>query len=118
MGARPDRPVFALPELKDKAAQLARVDAALIDRKSRRDFGPRNRKVFSDEDIGVQTEVGQKRIHLAGHFALGTGLAADGAVLFNERGFCRLFPGRTPEQVSLGLIEIAPTENAAIASGW
>jgi len=113
MGVRPGDDVFAKTELHDKAVLLGRDDSLLIDRRSRREFGPKNKRQFSDEDLGVESEVGQRQVRIVGHFGLGTGLAADGAVLMNERGFCRVFPGRTVDRVSLALIRVGDGTDAA-----
>jgi len=111
MGARSDRPAFREPELREKSALLATTNAVLMDRRSRREFGPKNRRRFSDADIGVEAELGQQRVRIVGHFDLETGLAADGAVVLNARGFCRVFPGRREESINLGLVRVADQAN-------
>jgi putative ABC transport system permease protein len=45
-------------------------------------------------------------VRIAGHFELGTGFAADGAVLMSDHGLCRTQPGRTLNDVSLGLVRL------------
>jgi putative ABC transport system permease protein len=106
MGIQPENCAFSLPEIERKSHLLTNQEYALIDRKSRRDFGPRNGKRFSDADIGQEAEVADRRVRIVDHFELGTGLAADGAILLNVEGFCRLLPGRTPDEVSLGLVTV------------
>lgn len=100
MGFDPDLPVFDLPEIRDAAAPLRLPGACLMDRLSRREFGPRR--------VGMSAEIGRMEIHLAGEFSLGTGFGADGAVVVGDRTFVDLFPGRTEESVSLGLIRLRP----------
>jgi putative ABC transport system permease protein len=112
MGIRPQDDVFRIDEIREKSAALARGDAVLVDRKTHRDFGPRNGRTFSDADIGMTTEIGRKTVQVAGNFQLGTGLAADGAVLTSDEGFARLFPGRSADDVSVGLVRIAPGASA------
>ncbi len=106
IGIDPHDPVLTLPEIRRKAHLLTHPDAVLIDRQSRADFGPANGRRFGDDDIGVITEVGFQRVEVTGHFALGTGLAADGAILLSEQGFKRLFPQRAAGEVSLALITL------------
>ncbi len=106
IGIEPENCAFSLPEIKRKSQLLTDREYALVDRKSRRDFGPRNGRRFSDADIGHTAEVADRRVRIVEHFELGTGLAADGAILLNAEGFCRLLPGRTPDEVSLGLVKL------------
>ncbi len=105
-GIQPENCAFSLPEIRRKSHLLTDREFVLIDRKSRRDFGPRNGRRFSDADIEQEAEVANHRVRIKGHFELGTGLAADGAILLNVEGFCRLLPGRTSDQVSLGLVKM------------
>jgi len=107
MGIRPEDPVFAVEEIRRKAARdLVAPEFVLVDRQSRHEFGPSNGKRFGDDDVGRDAEVGSHWVRIVGHFSLGGGFAADGAVLLNERGFRRIDPGSSPDEVSLGLIKL------------
>jgi putative ABC transport system permease protein len=108
MGTDPDDPAFRIEEIRRQISALSNPAAVLIDRTSRSEFGPRNGRHFSDADIGLETEIGSRAIRVAGTFAIGSGLAADGAVLFGERGFQRVFPQRPSDEVTLGLVKLAP----------
>jgi putative ABC transport system permease protein len=108
IGIRPEQKAFALPEIAEKTRLLSDVEYVLIDRKSRAEFGPQNGKQFSDADIGVTTEVEKHKVKIVGHFALGTGLTADGAILVTAEGFQRFFPMRSPDEVSFGLVRLQP----------
>lgn len=112
MGIDPHAPAFRTPEVRRQAALLAHPRKALIDRATRAEFGPRDGQRFGDDDIGVATELGMREIRLAGHFEIGTGLAADGAVLLGEGGFRRVFPARPAGDVTLGLITLADGADA------
>lgn len=109
MGVRPGDPVFRTDAIQQKVDQLLSVpEFCLIDRKTRGDYGPINGTRFGDEDVeaAVETEVRGKRVRLVGHYTLGAGFAADGAILMNDRGFTRVAPGRNPDQVNLGLVRL------------
>jgi putative ABC transport system permease protein len=106
MGMNPDDPVFALEEIRSQAHRLRHERAVLVDRASRREFGPRNGQQFGDQDVGVETEIGRSKVRIAGHFYLGSGLAADGAAVLNDRAFHLARRDRTPEEVSLGLVTL------------
>jgi putative ABC transport system permease protein len=108
MGVGPGAPVFKDAALREKTESLMTPEFLLVDRKSRREFGPANGRQFGDADLGVTTEIAGRKVSIGGHFALGAGLAADGAVLLSDRGFVRVVPGRTPDDVSLGLVKLQP----------
>lgn len=107
MGVDLDQPPFELPEL-DAAmiAQLRPSGAVLIDDESASDFGPANGVRFSQQDIGTTTDVAGQRTRLAGTFKMGTGLAANGALLASRPTFAKLTPGRRRQRVSLVLVKL------------
>ncbi len=106
LGVDPRQGVFRRPEVADAVPLLTREDFVLIDRTSRPEFGPADGKQFGPADVGQETEVGGRRVRIAGTFELGSGLAADGTMLVNERGFARLTPGASTNEISLGLITL------------
>jgi len=103
LGIDPQRPVLDLPELSELAPLLTQPDAVLLDRRSRPEFGP--------QDVGLVTDVGHRRVRVAGQFTMGTGFGADGAILVSERAFGQLFPTRSLDQISLGLVTLKPGSN-------
>jgi putative ABC transport system permease protein len=117
VGVKPGAPVFLPAELRSKTALLGAAEFALVDRRSRAEFGPRNGKEFGDEDIGSETEVGGHRIRLVGHYALGASFDADGSIVVSDEGFARLSPGWTSEMTGLGLVKLESPEmdSAAVA---
>jgi putative ABC transport system permease protein len=111
MGVSVGQKAFRLPELHRQIEKLTSPEFVLVDRKSRREFGPAQGEQFSDADLGVETNVGEARVRVVGHFALGAGLAADGALVTSDEGFVRLTPGQSVEWVSLGLVRVHPGAN-------
>ena len=86
MGCRPQDPVFLRKDIQASARKLlVQEDMVLIDRLTRKEYGPKNGRRFGDEDIGVETEVMHRRVRLVGYFRLGTGFASNGAVLTTDR---------------------------------
>lgn len=112
MGARPGEPIFQRAEMQSKAALLTESQFALIDRLSRKDFGPRNGNRFGDEDLGTEVEVGYRRVQLVGHYALGASFEADGSLLVSDDGFLRIHPEWSAETAALGLIKLQPGADA------
>lgn len=112
IGADPNDQVFQSPELQQSLARLVAPEFLLIDRQSRREFGPANGRRFGDLDVGVQTELAEQAVRIVGCFSLGSGLAANGSVILSDRGFARTLPGRTTDDVSLGLIKVGDNAHA------
>ena len=105
MGIDLTRPVLKLDELQSLLPLLRRPDHVLVDRTSRADFGPHDNVAFGDNDIGVTTEINYQNVSIAGTFEMGTGLAANGAVLTSREGFRRLTRG-DGSQVSMVFVEL------------
>jgi putative ABC transport system permease protein len=100
MAINPGDRVFDLPEIDTQRALLTELDGVLMDRLSRKDFGPIH--------TGFRTEVGDHDIRLLGLFSLGSGFSADGAILASDLTFWRLLPAYPSDQVSLGLLTLVP----------
>ncbi len=116
MGVRAGDNVFRVPEIQSQMPKLTRPDFLLIDRKSRREFGPQNGLKFSDEDLEIETEIGGNTVRIVGHFALGTGLAADGAVVLSDRGFSRIYQHRDIDDLNMGLVRTDADPNDLVES--
>lgn len=106
LGADPHDHVFLSRELQRKITRLVAPEFLLIDRQSRREFGPADGVQFGNRDFGVKSELSGQTVRIVGHFSLGSGLAADGSVMLSDRGFVRTLPGRNIDDVSLGLIRL------------
>ncbi|MGA2619978.1 MAG: ABC transporter permease DevC [Thermoguttaceae bacterium] len=118
IGIWPEQQAFSTPEIRAKTHLLEDQRSVLIDRKARKEFGPQNGRQFSDADIGVVTEISGHEVQIVGHFALGTGLTADGCVLVNALAFRQFVPVRGPEEVSFGLVRLTPGAKAEqVAAG-
>ncbi len=107
MGVRPGTSPYNIDELSDQLAQLHNQESLLIDRKSKKKYGPINGVEFGPDDIGQVAEITNKRVKIAGTFELGTGLAANAAVVLTDSGFIRVTHRRTLDEVSLGLVKLA-----------
>lgn len=103
-----DKPPMHLPELRGSLTDLRKPGNVLIDAMSRKQFG--------DWHNNPRLEVGGQRINVVGQFRMGTGFGADGDIVTSEKTFDKLFRGREPDQVSLGLVTIEPgREVSAVA---
>jgi len=100
---------FDRREVEGKVPLLSAADAVLADRRSRREFGPL--------EAGVRPDLGVYRHRVVGTFAMGTGFAADGAVLVGLPTFGRIFGPEAGRTASLGLIRVGPgADPAAVAA--
>ena len=112
LGVNPNAPVFRHKDIQQKLALLTVPEFVLVDDKSRREFGPQDRQRFGKADIGDESELSRQRVRIVECFSLGTGFAADGAVVTSVRGYQRFRPRLTPGQVNLGLVKLLPGTDA------
>ncbi len=111
MGIDLDQPAFDLPELSPTMrAKLRPLGSVLIDDASGSDFGPQRGDRFSKADIGVTTDVAGSEATIKGTFKMGTGLAANGALLSSRDTFQKLTPGGHKDRVSLILVQLVDPE--------
>jgi len=116
LGVRPSEPVFRSPENAALMRRLTAPQYVLVDRRSRPEFGPADGQQFSAADIGVETEVAGHGVRIVGHFALGSGLAADGTAIVNQEGFHRVAPYQSRRAANLGLIKLRDGADAEVAA--
>jgi putative ABC transport system permease protein len=96
-------PVFkggAPPQLEGHLADLRRPDTVLMDRRSRKDFGP--------QYLGRRAEIGVHQVTVVGRYTIGGGFGSEAVVVTSEETFCRLFGGMPLDRVSIGLIRLSP----------
>lgn len=116
MAYEPSSPVFRSPQIQALSNQL-REDTILLDESTQADYGPLDDQPlipflpwrfgrFSDADVGRETEIGGKSFTIAGLYRLGTGLAANGALITSPAGFARMAPIDINTTTSLGLLQL------------
>ena len=108
MAFEPEVSVFNLPDVEALVHNraLLRENAILIDDSTQVDYGPWSAYRFSSADIDRETEIGGRRFTIRGLFQLGTGLAANGAVITSHWGFARISPWDVRTTASLGLVQV------------
>ncbi len=100
----------------DQAKKLLTQRLALVDRKSTKAFlGKHSKTGFDQSRIGERFELNSNNCEITGLFEIGSGLAADGAVLLNEEGFARVTPGYSKDDITLGLIKLKPGTTPDVA---
>lgn len=101
---------FRARDVEAHRAELQETDAVLVDRRCRGEYGPLR--------VGIRPEIGLRRYKVVGLFTMGTGFAADGAILVGDQTFARLCGRGKLERPSLGLVQLAPgADPGAVARG-
>ncbi len=91
---------FSHADVAGRAQALHRLDAVLIDRLTRPEYGPRA--------VGMAGEIGGRRVQIVGEYTLGAGFTADGTVIVNDDTFARLFPLQPLSEPTVGLVQLRP----------
>jgi len=111
MGTDPSDPVFVKEEIRQAVSKLSDARFALIDTKSKAEYGPANGETFSLQDIDVKTSLGPSRVRIVGLFQLGTGMASNGACLTNPAGYVRACPWQSIDEINFGLLKLRDPQN-------
>jgi putative ABC transport system permease protein len=101
----PDQPVFLLPDVNARRAQLKPSDTVLVDRRARRFLGM--------DRPATQSELNGTKVKIVGSFALGPDFASDGTVIMSDRTFAVMLHGiaGSPLGIEAGVIKLAPGAN-------
>jgi len=113
LGFEPSDPLFIDPTLQPKAKLLQDRGRVLFDERSRPEFGPVAE--WFRQGCTVESEIGGKRVRVAGLVALGTSFGADGNLLTSHETYLKLLPNTPPGSSEVGLIRLRPGSNAAAA---
>lgn len=109
----PDQPALDLPEVSEQLGELKLPDRVLFDRMSRPEYGPIARRVDGGEE--VECELNDRRVRVAGLYALGTSFGVDGSMVTSDLSFLRIHANQPPGLIQLGLVRAAPgTDPAAL----
>jgi putative ABC transport system permease protein len=96
---------FRRPDLAEHVGALRRPDTMLVDRRTRPEYG--------QPIPGMRVQLGGRSLEIVALYTLGNGFVADGGVVVSEGTFARVFPRRSPDEVSVGLIRLEPGHDAA-----
>ena len=97
------RDFFAEPELFQKLSEAAKHNAALVDSRSKSQYGFGR---TPDALAAQHVELNKKVVSLAELFTLGTDFAQDGTILMSERMLPAYFPWRSRSGSPLDVIDI------------
>ena len=110
IGFNPQIPALDIPEANAQLDKMQLPDTFLFDKAARGEYD----RVFATIEAGkdVQTEIGRRTITVNGLFSFGASFAFDGILLSSTDNFLRLFPGRKPNSVNIGLVYLEPGYDA------
>jgi len=108
IGIDPQAAVFAVPDIERQARILERPDTVLVDSATRKLFGPLN--------AGSTVTIAGRQVTIGGQYRLGTGFLGLGVALASAADFFRLFAGRPPDTVNLGLVTLKSGADPDVAA--
>ncbi len=94
----PDYKALRNLEVIGQQERLQLLNTALLDRRSKKEFGRR--------EADITQELAQKTIQVVGTFALGTDFTADGNLIMSDRTFARFFPHPLAPSATLRLADV------------
>jgi putative ABC transport system permease protein len=100
IGLDPRAGIFAVPDIERQGALLEPSDTVLVDSTTR--------PLFGSLAAGRVVNIAGRRTTIGGQYKLGTGFLGLGVALASEANFFRMFPGRPPDAVNLGLVMLRP----------
>ncbi|HEY3120195.1 MAG TPA: FtsX-like permease family protein [Vicinamibacteria bacterium] len=100
-----ERLALALPELPAQLGRLNEPRGILVDTVTQPKCGP--------ADVGREVQVRERMATVVGRFTMGVGFLGDGALIMSDQTFSDLFPGRSLDDVQLGLVKLRPGADAA-----
>jgi putative ABC transport system permease protein len=110
IGFHPDSPLLAIEGFDDSRKLLRGQDVVLFDGASRPEFGPVAETLRAGKP--VVTEINDREIEVVGLFEMGTSFGIDGTVITSDDNWLRLFPGRSRNEIQLGLIRLKEGSDA------
>jgi putative ABC transport system permease protein len=111
VGFDPEDRLFLDPGLAEQTRVLTQRGRVLFDALSRPEFGPI--ASWFRQGRTIDTEVGGKRVRVAGLVSLGPSFGADGNLLTSSETFLSLLPNTPPGSIELGLIRLQPGADPA-----
>jgi putative ABC transport system permease protein len=105
LGFDPDQPVFLMPEVTAKLAELRQPDTIITDSRARRFVG--------HGSPGVISEFARTRVRVIGHAPVGPDFYSDGTIIMSDRNFLKLLGGFAPNlgdlpDPEIGVVRVLP----------
>lgn len=108
IGVEPAQRPFRAESLNNQLPLLTIADNALVDTRSR----PQHGRLAP----GVSSELQRHRVRIVGDYAIGAGFVAGATLVTSADTFFRIFEGTSRDQISVGLVKLAPGVSAPTAA--
>ena len=103
-GFNPEDDLLDAEGFNERRHLLKQQDVVLFDSASRPEFGPVTDTLT---DGGrVATEINDRAVEVVGLYRMGTSFGIDGSIMTSADNWLRLFPGRSRNEIQLGLIRL------------
>ena len=93
LGFDPDQPVFLMPEVTAKLAELRQPDTIITDSRARRFVGRAG--------PGVVSEIARTEVRVIGQASVGPDFSSDGTIIMSDRNFIKLLGALPPHRGDL-----------------
>jgi putative ABC transport system permease protein len=105
-GIVPYAPAIGTAGVLESARLLHAADTCLFDLRARPEFSRVAAQLA--EGRPLEAEVNGRRIWAVGTTAIGASFAVDGNLVTSDANFCRLFSGRSPGSIDVGVVRLRP----------
>jgi len=99
---------FNVPDIESQIDRLREPDTVLIDTASLEMFGP--------QTPGHRAEINRRAVEIAGRYRLGAGFTGLGVVTTSDLNFARIFPDRSLNDITFGLVALRPGADSDAAA--
>lgn len=106
VGIDPTDAIFALPEIARQQQLLQQLDTVLYDSAAHPLQG--HNPPGTSGEITAEGRVRGRQVEVVGNYHWGAGFVANGIAITSEQTFTQLFPERSPDDLQLGLVQLAP----------
>ena len=111
-GFNPEDDLLAAEGFSEHLHLLKQQDVVLFDAASRPEFGP-VAEAFTAGDA-VITEINDHEVEVVGLYRMGSSFGIDGSIMTSADNWLRLFPGRSRNEIQLGLIRLREGADAIL----
>jgi putative ABC transport system permease protein len=105
-GIVPYAPAIGTDGVVESARRLHAADTCLFDLRARPEFSQVAAKLADGQPLAA--EVNGRRIWVVGTTSIGASFAVDGNLVTSDANFCRLFSGRPPGSIDVGVVRLRP----------
>jgi putative ABC transport system permease protein len=103
-------PAIGTPGLLESAGRLNAADTCLFDLRARPELSGVTKAITAGSPLVA--EINGRRIWVVGTTTIGASFAVDGNLVTNDANFHRLFPGRPPGSIDVGVVRLVAGADA------